>query len=116
MGTCAFAWSGLRPASHGQLPTVIVHPEAGHQASEMRGVLNGLAQAGYLAVAADYQRRVGIRWHGSLFPWQDPRDPRRVIELVRADPSVDPERIGFLGFSQGGVFTLLICCRKNAFG
>ena len=98
----------VRPAKRGPLPTVIVHPEAGHRASEMRGVLNDLAQAGYLAVAADYQRRVGSRWRESLFPWQDPRDPRRVIDLVRADPSADPQRIGLLGFSQGGVFSLLI--------
>jgi dienelactone hydrolase len=98
----------VRPIGSRRLPTVIVHPEAGHKAVEMRGVLNDLAKAGYLAVAADYQRRVGGRWRESLFPWRDPGDPRRVIQLVRAHPDVDPRRIGLLGFSQGGVFSLLI--------
>jgi dienelactone hydrolase len=98
----------VRPARRGPLPAVIVHPEAGHQAAHMRGVLNDLARAGYLAVAADYQRLKGNRWRQSLFPWQDPADPKRVIELVRAHPEVDPRRIGLLGFSQGGVFSLLI--------
>lgn len=98
----------VRPASRGPLPAVIVHPEAGHQAPHMRGVLNDLAEAGYLAVAADYQRRNGNRWRQSLFPWQNPSDPKRVIDLVRAHPDVDPQRIGLLGFSQGGVFSLLI--------
>ena len=98
----------VRPAKLGPLPVVIVHPEAGYRATDMRGVLNDLADAGYLAVAADYQRRQGHRWRQSLFPWQDPEDPKRVIDRVRAHPDVDPERIGLLGFSQGGVFSLLI--------
>jgi dienelactone hydrolase len=98
----------VRPAGRGPLPAVIVHPEAGHKAADMRGVLHELARAGYLAVAADYQRRTGTRWRESLFPWRDPADPRRVIDRVRAHPDVDPRRVGLLGFSQGGVLSLLI--------
>jgi dipeptidyl aminopeptidase/acylaminoacyl peptidase len=98
----------VRPAKLGPLPVVIVHPEAGHRAADMRGILNDLAEAGYLAVGVDYQRRKGTRWRQSLFPWQDPEDPERVMDRVRAHPDVDPERIGLLGFSQGGVFSLLI--------
>jgi dienelactone hydrolase len=98
----------VQPAKQGPLPVIIVHPEAGHRAADMRGVLNDLADAGYLAVAADYQRRKGTRWRQSLFPWQDPGDPKGVMNRVRSHPEVDRERIGLLGFSQGGVFSLLI--------
>ena len=98
----------VRPAGAGPLPAVIVHPEAGHTAVEMRGVLHDLAKAGYLAVAADYQRRKGTRWRESLLPWRSPDDPLRVIDKVRAHPGVDARRIGLLGFSQGGVLSLLI--------
>jgi dienelactone hydrolase len=98
----------VRPSGSRPLPTVIIHPEAGYRAADMRGVLHDLAKAGYLAIAADYQRRMGGRWRESLFPWRDPADPRRVIERVRTHPDVDPKRIGLLGFSQGGVFSLLI--------
>jgi dienelactone hydrolase len=98
----------VRPAKLGPLPVVIVHPEAGSRAADMRGILNDLAAAGYLAVAADYQRRKGNRWRQSLFPWQNPDDPKRVMDRVRAHPDVNRERIGLLGFSQGGVFSLLI--------
>jgi dienelactone hydrolase len=107
-GTLRVRLEWVRPAKRGPLPVVIVHPEAGHRAADMRGVLNDLAEAGYLAVAADYQRRKGNRWRQSLFPWQDPGDPKRVMNRVRAHPDVDRERIGLLGFSQGGVFSLLI--------
>ena len=98
----------VRPARAGPLPAVIVHPEAGHTAVEMRGVLHDLAKAGYLAVAADYQRRKGTRWRDSLLPWRSPDDPLRVIDKVRAHSDVDARRIGLLGFSQGGVLSLLI--------
>lgn len=98
----------VRPVGPGPLPVVIVHPEAGQQAVQMQGVLHDLAKAGYLAVAADYERRTGAGWRESLFPWRDPADPRRVIDRVRAHSEVDPRRIGLLGFSQGGVFSLLI--------
>ena len=66
----------VRPAKLGPLPVVIVHPEAGHRAADMRGVLNDLAEAGYFAVAADYQRRKGIRWQQSLFPVARSRRPQ----------------------------------------
>jgi dienelactone hydrolase len=98
----------VQPAAAGPLPAVIVHPEAGHTAKEMRGVLHDLAERGYLAVAADYRRGRGPRWRESLFPWRNQGDPHRVIDLVRARPDVDRRRIGLLGFSQGGVLSLLI--------
>ena len=107
-GTLRVRLEWVQPAKRGPLPVVIVHPEAGYRAVDMRGVLNDLAEAGYLAVAADYQRRKGIRWRQSLFPWQDPEDPKRVMNRVRDHPDVDRDRIGLLGFSQGGVFSLLI--------
>ena len=103
----------VRPAKLGPLPVVIVHPEAGHRAVDMRGILNDLAEAGYLAVGVDYQRRKGTRWRHNLFPWQDPKDPKRVMSRVRAHPDVDRDRIGLLGFSQGGVFSLLIAAHDG---
>jgi dipeptidyl aminopeptidase/acylaminoacyl peptidase len=93
---------------------VIVHPEANHEAREMRGVLHDLAREGYFAVAADYRRRRpnGLYRNG-LFVWRHPDDPRRVLDLVRADPRVDPERVAGLGFSQGGVYSLLIAANTG---
>ena len=91
----------VRPVGRGPLPAVIVHPEAGHKAADMRGVLHDLAKTGYMAVAADYQRRTGTRWRENLVPWRDPADPRRVIDRVRAHPDVDPRRIGLLRLLAG---------------
>ena len=40
MAICKCAWSGCGRRARGPLPAVIVHPEAGHQAADMRGVLH----------------------------------------------------------------------------
>jgi dienelactone hydrolase len=101
------------PAGEGRLPTVIVHPEAGHEAVEMRGILRDLAAHGYLAVAADYRRAIGGRYRETLFTWRDQQDVRAVFDLVGASPLVDPARIGLLGFSQGGVYSLSIAAQTG---
>jgi dipeptidyl aminopeptidase/acylaminoacyl peptidase len=97
-----------KPEGPGPFPAVLVHPEANHEAREMRGVIRELAAAGYLAVAADYKRLIHGVVREPLFTWQDPDDPRALFDLVRSRPEVDPERIGAIGFSQGGVYSLLI--------
>ncbi|HEX7185488.1 MAG TPA: dienelactone hydrolase family protein [Thermoanaerobaculia bacterium] len=96
------------PEGDGPFPAVLVHPEAGHTAGEMRGVVRDLARAGYLAVAVDYRREQGGLYRATLFTWRDPDDPRAAFDVLRSHPKADPSRIGALGFSQGGVYSLLI--------
>ena len=97
-----------KPAGEGPFPAVLVHPEAGHTAGEMRGVVKDLARSGYLALAADYRRQQGGVYRHTLFTWRDPVDPRAAFDILRGHPLTDRERIGLVGFSQGGVYGLLI--------
>jgi len=96
------------PEGSGPFPTVLVHPEAGKTAKDMRGVIWDLAQRGYLAVAVDYRRWIKGKYRRTLFPWRKKGDVTASLDVVRSHPGVDPGRIGALGFSQGGVFSLLI--------
>jgi dienelactone hydrolase len=96
------------PPGAGPFPAVIVHPEGGKVAADMKGVIRDLAQRGYLAVAADYERLIDGAFHPNTFAWRGTSDPVAALELVRADPRVDPGRIAALGFSQGGIFSLLM--------
>lgn len=98
----------VMPNRAGPSPTVLVHPEAGGRAADMRGVLADLARAGYVAVAADYQRLLNGEFRRNLFAWRAQHDVTRALAIVRQRPEVDPERIAVLGFSQGGVYSLLI--------
>jgi len=87
---------------------VLVHPDGGATAADMRGVIWDLASRGYLAVAADYRRRREGTYRRTLLPWCDDADVTQVLEVLRAQPLVDPHRLAALGFSQGGIFSLLI--------
>ena len=91
-------------------PAVLVHPEAGHPARQMRGVLHSLAERGYVAMAADYRRTDG---RGKLFAWQEPEDVRAALDHLAAHPRVEAERIGGMGYSQGGVYSLLIAAETG---
>jgi dienelactone hydrolase len=97
-----------QPPGSGPFPTVIVHPEGGHPAADMRGVTRDLAQHGYLAVAVDYWRLLDGKFRRNTFAWREQSDAVAALELVRAQPQVDRERIAALGFSQGGVYSLLM--------
>ncbi|HEX9626231.1 MAG TPA: dienelactone hydrolase family protein [Acidiferrobacterales bacterium] len=97
-----------RPAGPGPFPAVLVHPEAGGSTADMRGVLHDLAAAGYLAAAADYRQRIDGRFRRNLFVWRSEDDVTLALERLERHASVDRGRIGLLGFSQGGVLSLVL--------
>ena len=100
--------------AEGLFPGVLVHPEANHEAREMRGIVRSLASEGYVAIAVDYKRRMEDgSYREPLFVWRDPEDPRAAFEHLRQLPGVDAERIGAMGFSQGGVYSLIIAAETE---
>ena len=99
---------GARPAGAGPFPTVLVHPEEEETASDMHGVIWDLAARGYVAIAADYKRRIGGTYRRNTFAWRSSADLTLVIDVTRAYPEADQNRIGALGFSEGAVVSLLM--------
>jgi dienelactone hydrolase len=99
---------GARPPGVGPFPTVLVLPEEERTASDMHGVTWDLAARGYVALAADYQRRIEGKFRPNLFAWRSARDLTLLIDATRAYPWVDQNRIGALGFSEGAVVSLLM--------
>jgi dipeptidyl aminopeptidase/acylaminoacyl peptidase len=99
---------GARPPGVGPFPTVLVFPEEEATASDMHGVIWDLAAHGYVAIAADYQRRIEGKYRPNMFAWRSARDLTLIIDATRAYPEVDQNRIGALGFSEGAVVSLLM--------
>jgi len=99
---------GARPPGVGPFPTILVHPEEEATASDMHGVIWDLAAHGYVAIAADYQRRIEGKFRRSMFAWRSSKDLMLIIDATRAYPEVDQNRIGALGFSEGAVVSLLM--------
>lgn len=97
-----------RPAGSGPFPTVLVHPGGGKPARSMRGVVHDLAGRGYAAVGIHYERRIDGKFRSNAFPWRSHEDVLASLDIVSEHAFVDRDRIAALGFSQGGVFSLLI--------
>ena len=110
-GPLAIHLEWARPAGSGPFPAVLVHPDGGSTAVQMRGVIWDLASHGYLVVAADYRRLLRGKYRRTLFPWRATAEVTAALELLRSHPLADPQRLAALGFSQGGVFSLLLAAR-----
>src|SRR5215468_5132807 len=100
-----------KPAGAGPWPTVLVHPDGSATAADMRGVLWALASQGYVAVAADYRRLHDGTYQRTLFPWCEEVEVATVLESLRVQLWVDGQRLAALGFSQGGIFSLLLAAQ-----
>src|SRR5262245_40349953 len=99
---------GARPPGKGPFPTVLVFPEEERTAADMHGVIWDLAARGYVAIAADYERRIKGKYRRTMFAWQSSGDLTLILDTIRAYPEVDQKRIGALGFSEGAVVSLLM--------
>jgi dipeptidyl aminopeptidase/acylaminoacyl peptidase len=98
----------VQPPGAGPFPAVIVHPPGGGIAADMKGVTRDLAEHGYLSVAVDYWRLLDGKFQRNTFAWRDESDTVAALEVVRAQAQVDRARIAALGFSQGGIYSLLM--------
>lgn len=99
---------GARPSGVGPFPTVIVHPEEEETSLDMHGVIWDLASRGYVAIAADYHRRIDGKFRRNMFAWRSTGDITLIIDAASSYPEVDQSRIGAIGFSEGGVVSLLM--------
>lgn len=101
-------WIAYSPSQKDPLPAVFVHPDAGGLAGDMEGICLDLARQGYFAAAVHYQRLENLKKENPLFPWKSPPDVTAAIDHLKRHPRVDAERIGLLGYSKGGMLSLLI--------
>src|SRR5262249_61330300 len=100
--------AGAGPAGAGPFPTILVFPEEEPTGYDMHGLIWDLAARGYVAIAADYERRIEGKYRRSMFAWQTSGDLTLILDTMRASPQVDQNRIGALGFSEGAVVSLLM--------
>jgi dienelactone hydrolase len=102
-----------RPTGDGPFPAILVHHEFGRTAEDMQGVIYDLAKAGYLAASAGYRRFVNDRPEATPLPWRQPQDETAAFEVFLANPDVDREHVGLLGFSMGAFQSLWIASRMG---
>ena len=101
-------WIAYYPEGRDHLPAVLVHPDKDGLASDMEGTCLTLARRGYFAAAVHYQRLENLREENPLIPFKTFEEGMAGYRYLLGHPRVDPGRIGLLGFSKGGMHSLLI--------
>jgi dienelactone hydrolase len=101
-------WVAYSALQEGPLPAVLVHPDAGGLSGDMEGTCLDLALQGYFAAAVHYQRLENLEKENPLFSWKSPEDVTAAIRHLQGHPRVNAGRIGLLGYSKGGMLSLLI--------
>lgn len=107
-GQLRVRWLARYPYHREALPAVLVHPDRGSFAKDRKGICLTLAQNGYFAAAANYQRLENLKDKNPLIPWKTPEDIMVALRHLQGHPRVDPGRIAVLGFSRGGIVSLQI--------
>jgi carboxymethylenebutenolidase len=113
-------------AAPGLAPAVVVVQEAFGVNLHIEDVCRRFARAGYVALAPEIFHRDGA---GLAIPYSEgPRamehlgrltnegiatDLRAALAALRADPRIDPSRVGLVGFCVGGFAAFLGACRLD---
>jgi len=111
------------PGSQGRRPVVITLHGTGGNKEGMTPLCRKLVERGFIAVAIDaryhgerktgkgtddYEDAIARAWHGSgehPFYYDTVWDVTRLIDYLQTRDDVDPERIGLIGISKGGIET-----------
>ncbi|MBW8864864.1 MAG: acetylxylan esterase [Verrucomicrobia bacterium] len=111
------------PGSRGRRPVVITLHGTGGNKEGMTPLCRKLVERGFIAVAIDaryhgerktgkgtddYDDAIARAWHGSgehPFYYDTVWDVTRLIDYLQTRDDVDPERIGLIGISKGGIET-----------
>lgn len=101
-------WIAYYPEVKERSPAVLVHPDVDGLSSDMEGICLALAQRGYFAAAAHYQRLENLRQKNPLIAYKSLQEGTTAYKHLREHSRADAGRIGLLGFSKGGTQSLLI--------
>jgi dipeptidyl aminopeptidase/acylaminoacyl peptidase len=105
-----------RPKASGPHPAVIYNRGGNQDLGALRPMhMVELVEAGFVTVGSQYRGGPGSEGQEE-FGGADLHDVLNLIPLLKQMPEVDPERIGMVGFSRGGLMTYLALKHQTMVG
>ena len=105
-----------RPRADGVYPAIIYNRGGYQEYGALEGwEISLFVEAGYVAVASQYRGNAGSEGreeHGGA----DVNDVMNLIPLLKQFPYVDPDRLGMMGHSRGGMMTYLALKQETLAG
>jgi len=96
-----------RPRGSGPFPAVVYNHGGNREYGKLQGWdLIPLVEAGYVAAGSQYRGNAGGEGREE-FGGADRADVTSLVTLLERLPGVDPDRIGMMGHSRGGMMTYL---------
>ncbi|NQW03541.1 MAG: S9 family peptidase [Acidobacteria bacterium] len=113
-----FVFAPLQPRGDKGHPAIVwVHPDIrGHVYEYYIPYVQEAVRRGYVVIAPEYRGSVGYgaeHYDAIDYGGAEVDDVLTAVDYLKTMPMVDPERIGIIGWSHGGMITLLSAARET---
>jgi len=104
------------PAAGTKVPAVVILPGATVPKEGTQTLADIFSSMGYASIGIGQRNRGGVDFRYDYDLWKNGKEPvehkmvfdaLRTVDVLRQDPSIDPERIAIVGESNGGRFAII---------
>ncbi len=92
--------------NHGKIVDILGYKEAIKRGYDLKGICQTLANDGFLAF-------IPIRSSGKGNIPGHKKEVSHAVDYIKNHPKVDPSKIALMGFSRGGLLTLMVGVERN---
>jgi dienelactone hydrolase len=107
-----------KPPGAGPFPAIVIHHSCGGLRSEIQDWAKKAVERGYVAFVLDSYGPRGVKNNcdlpAAIYPSRGAKDAFQALAHLKTFAFVDSERVGFIGFSWGGVIGTLVSSRETA--
>ena len=104
------------PAAGTKVPGVVILPGATVPKEGTQGLADIFSSMGYASLGIEQRNRGGVDFRYDYDLWKNGKEPvehkmvfdaLRAVDVLRQQPSIDPDRIAIVGESNGGRFAII---------
>jgi len=104
------------PAAEKKVPAVVILPGATVPKEGTQGLADIFSSMGYASIGIEQRNRGGVDFRSDFDLWKNGKEPvehkmvfdaLRAVDVLRQEPSIDPDKIAIVGESNGGRFAII---------